>query len=131
MKDMTIGQVARRAGVQPSTIRYYEEIGLLPPPTRVGGRRHYDAIIFDRLAVTRVARKAGFTLREAKGLIQGFTSAGSPPIRWRHRAIQKREEVRALIERGYRMNYILETLLTCECRQIEDCGRIAREHVLR
>jgi len=131
MKDMMIGQVARRAGVQPSTIRYYEEIGLLPSPTRVGGRRQYDAIIFDRLAVIRVAREAGFTLREAKELIQGFGSASSPPARWHPWAIQKRKEVQTLIERGHRMNHILETLLACECRQLEDCGRLAREHGTR
>lgn len=129
MKDMAIGEVACRAGIQPSTIRYYESIGLLPPPARVGKRRQYDAMILNRLAAIRVACEAGFTLQEAKGLMRGFTHAGAPRTQWRPWATRKRAEAQAMIERGQRMNQVLETLLACECTQFEDCGRLAREHV--
>ncbi len=42
MPDLTIGDVARRSGLRPSALRYYEEAGLLPAPARVNGRRRYD-----------------------------------------------------------------------------------------
>jgi MerR family transcriptional regulator, redox-sensitive transcriptional activator SoxR len=42
MEELAIGEVARRAGIRPSALRYYESIGLLPAPTRVSGRRRYD-----------------------------------------------------------------------------------------
>ena len=70
---LTIGEVARRAGVRASAIRYYEEAGLLPAPERVGGKRRYDEGILRRLAIIGGAKRAGFTLRE----IRGTTLAGA------------------------------------------------------
>ena len=49
MKELTIGEVARRAGVHTSAIRYYESVGLLPPPKRLNGRRRYDETVFQRM----------------------------------------------------------------------------------
>ena len=59
---MTIGEVARQVGIATSAIRYYEEIGLLPPPARVNGRRRYDWSAVQRLCVIEYAQQAGFTL---------------------------------------------------------------------
>jgi MerR family transcriptional regulator, redox-sensitive transcriptional activator SoxR len=42
MANITIGEVARRAGLQTSAIRYYEKIGLLPKTQRIGGQRRYE-----------------------------------------------------------------------------------------
>ena len=42
MEGITIGEVARRANVRASAIRYYEQVGLLPEPVRVHGRRRYE-----------------------------------------------------------------------------------------
>src|SRR5258706_3616569 len=47
--EISIGELARRAGLAASTIRYYEEVGLLPPPARAGGRRGFDEQAVDRL----------------------------------------------------------------------------------
>jgi MerR family transcriptional regulator, redox-sensitive transcriptional activator SoxR len=63
---MSIGEVARRPGVRPSALRYYESIGVLPTPQRENGRRRYDGEVLrdvlDRLTVVRVAQQAGFTI---------------------------------------------------------------------
>ena len=48
---LMIGEVVRRTGKAASTIRYYEEIGLITPPERISGRRHYPAGIVRELAV--------------------------------------------------------------------------------
>jgi len=60
---MTIGQVARKAGVTPSAIRYYEASGLLPRPSRKHGARLYDDTAVDQLKVLRFLRRAGITIR--------------------------------------------------------------------
>jgi MerR family redox-sensitive transcriptional activator SoxR len=60
---MTIGQVARRAGVTQSSIRYYEAAGLLPRPSRRNGLRVYDDDAVDRLKILRFFRRAGITIR--------------------------------------------------------------------
>ena len=49
-QHLRIGQVADRAGVRVSLIRYYEDIGLLPEPARVSGQRRYDETVLRRLA---------------------------------------------------------------------------------
>ena len=55
MNEMTIGQVAQQAGVQPSTLRYYERIGILSAPKRVSGQRRYTADVLKSLTFIRVA----------------------------------------------------------------------------
>ncbi len=59
---LTIGQVALKAGLRASAIRYYEAQGLLPPAPRHGGKRVYDASILVRLSAIDLAKTAGFTL---------------------------------------------------------------------
>lgn len=72
---LTIGEVARRAGVRASTIRYYEEAGLLEEPERVGGKRRYNEEVLRRLALIGGAKRAGFTLGEVRTLLHGFPAA--------------------------------------------------------
>jgi MerR family mercuric resistance operon transcriptional regulator len=65
-----IGDAARASGVHLETIRYYERIGLVPPPARAGnGRRVYDAAAIRRLAFIRRARELGFALDEIRELL--------------------------------------------------------------
>lgn len=82
-----IGEVAQRAGVRPSALRYYERVGLLPEPRREAGRRRYDSgvlcEVLDRLAVVGVAQQAGFTIAEIRTLLDGFSEDTPPSERWR------------------------------------------------
>ncbi|MBB3770535.1 DNA-binding transcriptional MerR regulator [Angulomicrobium tetraedrale] len=67
----TIGEAARSSGVKVPTIRYYEEIGLLPAPPRTeGGRRSYGAADMRRLAFIRHARELGFEIEAIRTLLQ-------------------------------------------------------------
>jgi len=67
---MGIGELARRTGLTPEGIRFYERAGLLPPPGRVGGRRRYTAADAERLVAIRLCRAAGFTLDEVRRILQ-------------------------------------------------------------
>src|SRR5215203_2359679 len=66
---LTIGQVARQAGLATSAIRYYESIGLLPEPERLSGQRRYAPDVLRRLGAIDVAKQAGFTLEETRALL--------------------------------------------------------------
>lgn len=66
---MDIGEVTRRTGLPPSTLRYYEERGLITPVGRRGLRRQYDPGVLDRLALISLARAAGFSLVEIARLV--------------------------------------------------------------
>ena len=131
VESMSIGEVARRAGVRPSALRYYEGVGLLPQPERANGRRRYDGEllreVLDRLAVVRVAQQAGFTISEIRTLLNGFSEDTPPSERWRLLAEKKLPEVDALIERAQSMKDLLERGLRCECLRLEDCALVDKE----
>ena len=122
---MTIGEVARKAGIRTSALRYYESVGILPKPERVNGRRHYDGEVLrgvlDRLAVVNIAQQAGFTVAEIRTLLHGFSDDAPPSERWRIMAREKLTEVEALIHHARGMKRVLERGLGCECLRIEDC----------
>ena len=71
MPQMTIGQLARLAGVHVETIRYYQSVGLLDLPARPAGTvRRYGDDAVARLAFIRRAQEAGFTLKEIAELLR-------------------------------------------------------------
>jgi MerR family transcriptional regulator, redox-sensitive transcriptional activator SoxR len=122
MEELPIGEVARRAGIRPSALRYYESIGLMPAPKRVSGRRRYDESTVQMLKVVQLAQQAGFTVAEIQTLQHGFAPDTPPAQRWDPLARQKLRELDALIERAQHMKRILETGLHCGCLRLEDCA---------
>lgn len=121
---MSIGEVARRAGLQPSAIRYYESLGLLPEPPRVGGKRRYDASVLEWLSLIALAREAGFTMAEIKRLVTGFTPGTRPAARWRELATRKLAEIDAMVARAERMRAVLHVSLDCGCFRLADCAAL-------
>ncbi len=128
MKGTSIGEVAKKAGMRPSALRYYERMGLLPPPERTNGRRRYDGEALHealkRLAVVRVAQQAGFTISEIRTLLDGFSEDTPPSERWRLLAQDKLPEVEALVERALGTKEVLERGLRCECLSLEECSLV-------
>ena len=129
-RGMAIGEVARRAGINASAIRYYEKAGLLVEPARANGRRRYGPEVLDLLAMIRVAQRAGFTVAETRTLMDGFSAQDPPSERWRVLAREKLSEVEALIVRARAMKRLLERGLRCECLSIEDCALLEEERRL-
>jgi MerR family transcriptional regulator, redox-sensitive transcriptional activator SoxR len=121
MMEMTIGEVARQAGVRTSALRYYEETGILPAPRRVNGRRRYDPVVLRMLEVLRFAQHAGFTLDEIRTLFHGFGSDTPLGERWQKLAVAKLRELDELIARAEGMRRAIETGLGCGCVRLEDC----------
>jgi DNA-binding transcriptional MerR regulator len=100
---MRIGELANRAGVNPKTIRYYEEIGLLPPATRLpSGYRQYTDEDVERLELIRNAKALGVTLEEIKEVL-AFRDRGLAPCPYVLRLLEaKVKEIQGRI-RGLRM----------------------------
>ena len=117
---MRIGEVAARAGVRVSLIRYYEEIGLLPEPERVSGQRRYDDTVLRRLTVIDVAQRAGLSLEEIRELVEH----GTDPMneRLRELAARRLPEIDALIDRAQRVRAWLQTAQGCGCQSIDECA---------
>lgn len=121
MSGLTIGEVARRAGLRTSAVRYYEDAGVLPPAARVGGQRRYDETVLARLAVIRLAQEVGFSVAEIRALVDGFDAAGVDSERWQEMARQKMADVDALLQRAERMKLLLEASLACGCLTLDTC----------
>jgi MerR family transcriptional regulator, redox-sensitive transcriptional activator SoxR len=117
--EMLIGELARRAGMRPSAIRYYESIGLLPAPERVAGRRHYTADALQRLSVIAAAQRAGLSLDEIAQLLAA--SGGAVSEQLRSIAERKLPEVDALIERARLVRTWLEAATACRCPSLDEC----------
>ena len=124
---MTIGELANRTGLAASTIRYYEEVKLLPRPARAGGRRVFDDEALDRLLVITFAKEAGFSLREIRQLFDGFASDTPAGARWQKLATAKLAEMEALAARIDAMKKLLREALRCGCVELKGCARLFRE----
>jgi DNA-binding transcriptional MerR regulator len=74
-----IGEVADAVGINPKTIRYYEDIGLLPVPERTSaGYRDYTTVDVDRLVFIKTAQRLGFSLAEVAEIL-AFRERGQRP----------------------------------------------------
>lgn len=120
--QLTIGEVARRAGVATSVIRYYERIGLLPEPDRLHGQRRYDTEVLGKLGFIGIAQSAGFKLAEIKDLIDGVESANGMGAQMRSLSTRKLDEVEALLERTKAMKGWLEVATECGCATPAECA---------
>jgi MerR family redox-sensitive transcriptional activator SoxR len=126
MAELGIGEVARRAGIAPSAIRYYEAEGLIAKAPRRNGRRVYGMDVLQRLALIELARDAGFRIAETKRLLAGFDRRTPPGERWRRLAETKLAELDARIAEAERMREVLHAVMRCECPSFDDCARLCR-----
>jgi DNA-binding transcriptional MerR regulator len=101
-KVLRIGELARRAGVSPDTIRHYERRGVLGEPDRASnGYREYREDTLKRILAVRGALGVGFTLEELAAIARERARGGTPCRRVRNLAEQKLAHVEArLVELG-------------------------------
>jgi MerR family transcriptional regulator, redox-sensitive transcriptional activator SoxR len=120
---MTIGELATLSGLQPSAIRFYEQIGLLPAPIRKNGRRVYSSEAAARLHLVGFAKDTGFSLSEIKLLLHGFPPSTTAGDRWRKLAAAKIKELEASIAKARAMEKMLRLIMKCRCVSMEQCAR--------
>jgi|SRR5215470_1821130 len=120
---MKIGDLSHRAGVNASAIRYYEKIGLLPPPPRASGQRRYSTEALDRILLIRFAGEMGFTLREIRIFLSGIRESAPVGPRWKKLASRKILELRDLVARARRLEKLMRGLSRCQCSSLNECVR--------
>lgn len=122
MKNLDIGAVAQRSGVPASTLRYYEEKGLITSIGRRGLRRIFDARVLERLALIAVGRAAGFSLEE---IARMFTPDGRPRID-RQLLAAKAEELDGTIRKLSAMRDGLRHAAACSAPSHMECPSFRR-----
>lgn len=105
---MAIGEVADQTGTTVSTVRYYEEIGVITAAARVGGKRRFAPETLERVRFVRRAQEAGFSLDEIRVILDDDTGA------WRVLVGEKLDE---LLERRDHIDAMITML-----RRVGDCG---------
>jgi MerR family transcriptional regulator, redox-sensitive transcriptional activator SoxR len=119
---LTIGEVARRAGLRTSHIRFYERVGVLPEPERVAGQRRYREEVLHRLSIIDVAQRAGLTLQEITPLTGPENRSADASRHIRELADDKLPRIEALIARAQAVKHWLEVAQSCDCTSVDVCG---------
>jgi DNA-binding transcriptional MerR regulator len=102
----------------PSTIRYYEQVGLIDPPERISGQRRFPENAFQILRFIQMAQAGGFTLAEVKTIFDGYPKLGD---RWHALAQEKKNEIGRKIRELEQVDAVLDAFLRCECATVGEC----------
>ncbi|CAG0977446.1 Redox-sensitive transcriptional activator SoxR [Anaerolineae bacterium] len=118
MAEISISEVTRQTGLPPSTLRYYEEIGLIHPTRRGGGRRQYDENVLQRLALIQTGQQAGFSLAEVGVLLNNVLDGAAG---WHELVNRKLKEMDALLHNIQNMKRLLEDIMDCDDASLAEC----------
>jgi DNA-binding transcriptional MerR regulator len=113
---MKIGEVAGQAGVSVDTVRFYERVGVLPPPARTeSGYRDYVPGTVDRIRLTRQLQAIGFTLSDSVDALAAHDAGGATceSERWRLEAVLARVDAK-LAELTALRGRIVQTQEACD-----------------
>ena len=129
---LAIGTLAKRTGTKVQTIRYYEQIGILPEPGRTeGGQRRYNDSDLDRLAFVRHARQLGFTLEAIRELLDLSDNPCRSCAEVDSIAQRQLKEVKVRIARLQALEKELKRMLhECSRDTVADCRvlEVLRDH---
>ena len=120
---LTIGQIAARAGVAPSALRFYEDVGLLGPVDRnVSGRRVYSRDSLRRVAFIRSAQRVGLSLEEIGEALATLPDERTPtPEDWAALAASWRPRIDERIAMLEALRDRLDNCIGCGCLSLERC----------
>src|SRR5262249_52618315 len=115
---LTIGELAHRAGVATSAVRYWEELGLLPAPTRISGQRRYPEEAVELVGIILLLSDVGFSLAEQKALVD---SRGVERAEWQRLAQRKLAELDEQIAKAQAARGAIDHARSCPQEDIRQC----------
>jgi MerR family transcriptional regulator, redox-sensitive transcriptional activator SoxR len=119
---LTIGEVAERADLNTSRIRFYERVGVLPAPERVSGQRRYRDDVLRRLSIIDAAQRAGLTLAEIAPLTGPGNRSADTSAHIRRLADERLTHIDALIAHAQAVKQWLQVARSCDCESVDVCG---------
>lgn len=120
---ITIGEMASRAGVATSALRFYEKKGLIWSERTEGNQRRYERSMLRRVSVIKAAQALGITLETAKEALDRLPRHRTPTATdWAEISTAWRSDVEERITRLERMRDELSSCIGCGCLSLETCG---------
>ncbi|TQV77998.1 MerR family DNA-binding transcriptional regulator [Denitrobaculum tricleocarpae] len=120
--ELDIGEVARRSGLPASTLRYYEEKGLIRSSGRKGLRRLFDPGVLDQLALITLGRLAQFKLEELPAMLPGESGAALD----RAKINEKAQELDRRIDELTALSKLLRHVAECRADNHFSCPRFKK-----
>jgi MerR family redox-sensitive transcriptional activator SoxR len=122
-EELTIGEVARRSGVATSTLRFYEERGLIRSERTAGNQRRFARSVLRRIAVIRVAQSVGLTLESIKAQLGALPETKVPSRSdWESLSSAWQVELEDRIARLEALRDDLTDCIGCGCLSLVSCG---------
>lgn len=123
VKRFSVGEVAARAGVATSALRFYEEHGLIEAERNESGHRRYHADVLRRVAFIRTAQRVGLTLGEIREALGSLPDGRTPTAKdWDRLASSWRPRLDEQIALLTRMRDQLDSCIGCGCLSLASCG---------
>ncbi len=122
LQGMSVGQVAERSGVAISTLHFYEEEGLIESWRNGGNHRRYSRDVLRRIAVIRVAQRAGVPLKEIAEALKSLPQKRTPTAKdWARLSARWKAELDTRIEVLTRLRDELTGCIGCGCLSLKAC----------
>lgn len=119
---LTVGEVAKRAGVAVSTLHFYESRGLIRSMRSAGNQRRFPAAVLRRIAIIKVAQRAGIPLEDIGAALAPFPpDAKLSAAEWKDMSSRWRAMLEARIIRLTRLRDELDGCIGCGCLSLADC----------
>lgn len=122
MSEISVGQLARRAGVSVATLHFYEQKGLIHSQRNAGNQRRYHRRMLRRVAVIKTAQRLGFSLKEIAAM---FSELGEPQDitkdNWQQLSVRWQQALTERIEALQRLRDDLNTCIGCGCLSMDNC----------
>lgn len=121
-KPLSVGQVAKRSGVAVSAVHFYESKGLISSWRNTGNQRRYTRDVLRRIAIIKVAQRAGMPLAAIRAAFATLPQERTPTAHdWQHLSAQWADDLDARIQRLTQLRDQLGSCIGCGCLSLQNC----------
>lgn len=130
-RALTVGEVAKRAGVAVSTVHFYESKGLIQSTRTQGNQRRFHSVVLRYIAIIKVAQSTGIPLHEIQEALGRFPANSSlTSEQWKEMSTQWRSSLDKRIRQLTRLRNELDNCIGCGCLSLSDCPLRNPDNVL-
>lgn len=120
--ELSVGEFAHRAGVPVSTLHFYEVKGLISPRRTQGNQRRYPRSLLRRVAVIRIAQRAGISLAEIRKALSALPAEGTPNAAdWKRLSTDWKESLDRRITALTQLRDEMAGCIGCGCLSLKEC----------